>query len=48
MGGGSCLFEDKKRYIYMLPQCSVQICLRSCLFGEFLVVDKKRVRGRDP
>ena len=39
VGRGSCLFEDKKKDIYLLPQCSVQICLRSCLFREFPVVD---------
>ena len=35
-----------KKFIYSLPQCSVQIWLRACLFREFPVVDKKRVRVR--
>ena len=42
MGGGQCLFEDKKRYI-LAP--SVLSPNRSCLFREFPVVDFKKGLG---
>ena len=46
VGRGSCLFEDKKKiYVSSLSARSKFVL---GLFREFPVVDKKRVRVRDP
>ena len=45
MGSGSCLFEDKKKISIssLSARSKFVLGLRSCLFREFPVVDKKKV-----
>ena len=48
VGGGSCLFEDKKKiYIYIYisslsARSKFVLGLRSCLFRQFPFVDKEK------